>query len=182
MKVSTLLMTTAASTALACMLGGAAHHAAPHATASAPQAEWSGTRGMCPMDVPGTKLSAADTPNGETLTFITTTADQVPALRERTRAMAEMHNQHHAAGAGGGMHQGQGGVMGGEHGMHDGEKSEMMPPPSRAVVEDVENGARIVVTANDPADLRKLQSTVRMHAQHMQQQGCGMMDGGATHH
>jgi hypothetical protein len=32
-----------------------------------------------------------------------------------------------------------------------------------------------VVTPNDPADLTRLQSTVRSHAEQMQQHGCGMM-------
>ena len=51
-----------------------------------------------------------------------------------------------------------------------------MPPPSRAAVEDLPDGARIIVTPNDPADLERLQKTVRTHAEHMQQHGCGMMD------
>ena len=86
--------------------------------------------------------------------------------------MAEMHNQHHAAA--GGMHDDHGGGKMDGHGMG----GTMMPPPSRATVEDVENGARIVVTPNDSADLQKLQSTVRMHAEHMQQNGCGSMHRG----
>jgi hypothetical protein len=133
------------------------------------------------MSVPGTNLSAADTSTGEALTF-TTTPDQAAALRERVHAMADMHNRHHASGdAGhggmGGMH--GGGMMGGHasHGGQDGMMGDMeMPPPSRAAVEDLPDGARIIVTPNDPADLERLQKTVRMHAEHMQQHGCGMMD------
>jgi hypothetical protein len=96
--------------------------------------------------------------------------------------MADMHNRHHASGdAGhggmGGMH--GGGMMGGHasHGGQDGMMGDMeMPPPSRAAVEDLPDGARIIVTPNDPADLERLQKTVRMHAEHMQQHGCEMMD------
>jgi hypothetical protein len=76
----------------------------------------------------------------------------------------------------GAMH---GGMMGGSagHGGQDGRMGDMqMPPPSRAVVEDLPDGARILVTPNDPADLERLQKTVRAHAEHMQQHGCGMMD------
>jgi hypothetical protein len=54
-----------------------------------------------------------------------------------------------------------------------------MPPPSRASVEDLPNGARITVTPNDAADLQRLQSTIRAHAEHMQQHGCAMMGQGS---
>lgn len=163
----------------ACMHAG---HAVP-VTAAQPStaAPAGGMAGVCPMSVPGTKLSAADTPTGETLTF-TTAPDQAAALRERVHAMADMHNRHHASGGAehggmGGMH--GGGMMGGHasHGGRDGRMGDMqMPPPSRAVVEDLPDGARMIVTPNDPADLERLQETVRMHAEHMQQHGCGMMD------
>ena len=161
----------------ACMHAG---HAAPAAAAQpSTAAPAGGMAGMCPMSVPGTKLSAADTSTGEALTF-TTTPDQATPLRERVHAMADMHNRHHASGDAdhggmGGMH---GGMMGGPAG-HSGQGGMMgdmqVPPPSRAAVEDLPDGARIIVTPNDPADLERLQKTVRMHAQQMQEHGCGMM-------
>lgn len=132
-------------------------HAAPSGQAAAPPDQM---MAMCPMTVPGTQVYAADTANGEALTF-TTSPDQVAELRIRVHAMGNMHNQRHG-GMGGG--QAMGGMMG----------SMIMPPPSRAWVDDVENGARISMTPNDPADLQKLQSAVRMHATHMQQHGCRM--------
>lgn len=140
---------------------------------------------MCPMNVPGTQVSAMDVANGEALTF-TTTPENAAALREKVHAMAEMHNRHHTGGEPGhggmqhgGMGQGamggMGGMGGGMSGMAHGDMGGMqMPPPSQASVEDVPNGARIVVTPNDPADLQRLQSTVRAHAEHMQQHGCEM--------
>jgi hypothetical protein len=161
--------------------------AAQPATATPSATAQSGMAGMCPMDVPGTRVSAAETATGEALTF-TTTPDQAPALRERVHAMAAMHNRHHTGDAGhggmGGMH---GGTMGGDaaHGGHSGTaeggmkgagmEGMQMPPPSRAAVEDLPDGARILVTPNDPADLERLQKTVRTHAEHMQQHGCAMM-------
>lgn len=164
----------------ACMHAGhAATGATPRPSTAAPVQ--GGMEGMCPTDVPGTRVSAEDTSTGEALTF-TTTTDQLPALRERVHAMADMHNRHHAGGDGGhgrmgGMH---GGMMGGDPGhggMKGGDMGDMqMPPPSRADVEDLPDGARIVVTPNDPADLGLLQKTVRMHAEHMQRHGCGMME------
>jgi hypothetical protein len=47
---------------------------------------------------------------------------------------------------------------------------------SHATVMDVENGSSILLTPNDPGDLQKLQAEVRMRAQHMRQNGCGMME------
>jgi hypothetical protein len=137
-------------------LSACVHSAQPAATAPPDQ----GMMAMCPMTVPGTQVYAADTANGEALTFTTAPA-QAAELRIRVHAMGNMHNQRHG-GMGGG--QAMGGMMG----------SMIMPPPSRAWVEDVENGARISMTPNDPADLQKLQSAVRMHATHMQQHGCRM--------
>ncbi len=61
--------------------------------------------GMCPMEVQGTKVEAADTDNGAALTF-TTTGDvaelrrRVTAMAERHNAMAEKHQAHHPGGQG----------------------------------------------------------------------------------
>jgi hypothetical protein len=122
----------------------------------------------CPMNVPGTKVSAVDTANGETLVF--TTTDDVAALRTRVHRMAEMHNQHHAAG---GAHDGMmgGGMMGSGTGM----EGKVKMPPSNATVTDVDSGASIALTPVAPADLQQLQAAVRTHASHMQQDGCGKM-------
>jgi hypothetical protein len=161
-----LLLSLAAATSLACSHGGTAKKEGPSAAPPPGQAaagEGMGAMsGMCPMDVPGAQLSASDTPSGSALTFTTTSPDQVANLRQRVRAMAAMHDQHHATGAGG---------MADAHaGMAEG-----MPPPSKTSVEDVEKGARVDVTPNDPADLQKLQSTVRAHAEQIQQHGCAAM-------
>jgi len=163
-------------TGTACMHAG---HAAPAAANEPAPATRPSTgapmqgemAGMCPLSVPGTQLSATETAAGEALTF-TTTPDQAAALREKVHAMADMHNRHHASGeaAQGGM-SGTGGAMAGE-----GMRGMQMPPPSHAAVEDLPNGARILVTPNDPSDLPRLQATIRLHAERMQQHGCEMMD------
>jgi len=164
-----------AGTAAFAMLSGCAHSPSPEPAARpAIAAQAPGQAGdmmaMCPMSVPGTQVSAADAVDGETLTF--TTTDQVAELRSRVHAMAEMHNQHHAAG---GTHEGMmGGGTGGMMGSGKAMSGTMMPP-SHATVVDLENGASITLTPNAPADLQELQSAVRMHAQRMQQSGCGMM-------
>lgn len=172
-----LLALALAVTGIACMAGHAVHGAGmaspPEATAAP-----GGMAGMpmatCPMAVPGTQVTAMDTQGGEAVTF-TTSPDRADELRARVRGMADMHNQHHAGGAGG-M---QGGMMGGGMmGPGGPEGMAMMPPPSRAAVRDVEGGAQLVVTPNDPADLYRLRSTVRMHAEHMRQTGTCEEHGG----
>ena len=125
------------------------------------------------MDVPGAQVSAVDTQDGEAVTF-TTTPDHEADLRARVHQMAAMHNAHHQGGGmeHGGMQQGMHGSMGGTMGP---DHKSMMPPPSRAAVEDVPGGARLSVTPNDPADLDQLRSTVRMHADQMSKtHSCGM--------
>ncbi len=141
-----LMMLTSPAILTACV-----HHAPPAVAAADP-----GMMAMCPMTVPGTQVYAADTANGSALTF-TTAPEQVAELRIRVHAMGNMHNQRHAG-------------MGGDEKMG----GKMMPPPSRAWVEDVDNGARIAMTPNDPADLLRLQSSVRAHAEHLQRHGCEM--------
>ncbi len=179
----------------ACMHAMRAGHTAPATTTQSatppPAAGADAAMQMCPMAVPGTQVAASDVADGEVLTFTTGSGD-VEELRRRVRAVAEMHNRHHATGTGPGHMHGDmghdggmmgGGMMGGS--LMDGSQAAgghgmgrmMMPPPSRASVEDIEGGARIVMTPNDLADLDELRSTVRMHVQEMQQHGCEMMGG-----
>lgn len=148
-----------AGTAVFAFLSGCAHSPPAEPVAAPPAAQAPGRSSemmaMCPMDVPGTRVSVADTADGETLTF--TGADQAAELRSRVHAMAEMHNRHHADGV-------REGMMGGS-----------MMPSSHATVADLDNGASITVTPDAPADLQKVQSAVRMHAERMEQSGCAMM-------
>ncbi len=205
-------MTRTSLFTLALALAGAACTHRGAATASAPQASTAtagqgmdaqGMEAMCPMTIPDTKVSSADTATGAALTF-TTTPDQVQALRQKVAAMVEMHNRHHAGTGAGAAHgdagathgeaqagasaggapaeaegsAGAGGMHGGMHGSMHGETApggmEGGMVSARASAEDVEGGARLVLTPNDPADLPKLQSMVRAHAQHIEQGGCPM--------
>jgi len=155
--------------------------------------------GMCPMQVPGTTVAAADVEGGVGLSFTTTTGD-VTELRRRVAHMAEMHNQHggqmmmgghgtppaaaggehqHGAGSGNGPqhgdgakgHAGSGMMMGG--GMMGG--GGMMMPPANASVEDIEGGARLVLRPKDAAQLGALRDHVRMTAERMSRGECPMM-------
>jgi hypothetical protein len=161
----------AGATAIA-LLAGCAHSTPSSAAAPAP-ARGGSMMAMCPAGVPGTTVAAADVVNGSTITF-STTPDQVVEVQRRVHAMVAMHNQHHGDGGmkhGAMMGEGKmgGGMMGGGKGM-----GEMKVPSSRATALDLETGARVEVMPNDPADLQKLQAAVRLHAQRMQQEGCGM--------
>jgi hypothetical protein len=153
--------TILAAAASAVLLLGCAH--APSAAAPPPPSATAHHPGptdamlaTCPMAVPGTEVSATDAVDGETITF--TTRDQVTELRSRVRAMAAIHNDHHAAGTT------PEGMLGGD-----------AMSPSLATVIDVENGSSILLIPSDPADLQKLQAEVRMRAHRMRLNGCGMM-------
>ena len=180
----TALITGLALAAASC----ASSQSAERASGASSSAQYAGssaggmTMDMCPMAVPGTTVSAQDTQAGEALTFATNSG-QVAELRRRVRAMVDMHNRHHAGGETmGGM--GHGGMMGGGsapgHGQMHGDHHVMMPPPSRASVEDVEGGARIALVPQDPAAIEQLRSAVQMHAEHMQKEGCSGMMGGRS--
>lgn len=177
---------------------------APPPTASRPADAGMGAGGMaqmCPMAVPGTRVAAVDTADGVALAF--TTSGDAEELRRRVRAMAEMHNQHHAGEAaaadqgsmhGGMMHgggmmgggmggsgAGSGGTMGGTGGGHGRSHEGMMPPPARAAVEDVDGGARIVLTPFSAGEVSSLRAHVHEHATEMQRSGaCPMMQMGGS--
>jgi hypothetical protein len=119
------------------------------------------------MNVPGTRVIAADAVNGETLTFTTTGA--VGDLRVRVMEMAQRHNAHHAdAGAQAGV--GHGGMMASENPM-----GSPTMPPSWATVVEVERGATIVIVPNDTVDLARLRSVIRIRAERMQRNGCDLV-------
>jgi hypothetical protein len=117
--------------------------------------------GMCPMAVEGTTVRAEDVEGGAAIVF-TTTGD-VAELRRRVAHMADMHNQHHGDGHG---------HMMGMHGMMAGG---MMMPPATARSEEIEGGARLVLTPRDPAELANLRQHVHQHAEQMASGRCPMM-------
>jgi len=159
-----ILLAGATSIAL---LAGCAHSGPSPAALSSPDHDGA-MMAMCPMGVPGTTVVAVDDTNGSTITF--TTTDQVAELQRRVHSMVAMHNQRD--GDGGMKHEG---MMSGEM-MGDGQgMSGMMMPPSHATVIDLESGARVKVMPIEPAELQKLQASVRLRTERMQKDGCGMM-------
>jgi hypothetical protein len=96
-------------------------------------------QGDCPMMVANTTVRADDVDGGASMVF-TTTGD-VAQLRERVAKLAAHHNAMQQSAGGSGM-----------------------APPSTARAEDVEGGARMIITPKSPSDLEALRTHVRDHA------------------
>lgn len=147
-----------------------------------------GMAGMCPMQVEGTAVSAENTEGGVALTF--TTSGDVAELRRRVAHMAEMHSKHHGQGHGHGMGA-RGPEASGEGGEHAHEKQrgggkqhqggmmgggmKMKMPPAAAHSEEIEGGARIILTPRDSAQVAALQEHARQMAERMASGQCPMM-------
>jgi hypothetical protein len=132
-----------------------------------------GMMGMCPMKVPGTTASVADTGDGVAISFTTPSTGDVAELRRRVRHMAEMHDRPHGMMRGGAMAVPKEATppprtsgMG---------MSRMKMVPSTAAAEDVEGGARIVLVPRDPAQLAELRQHARDHVGQMSRGECPMM-------
>jgi len=125
-----------------------------------------GMADACPLEVPGTTVTVADTDDGVALVF-TTSGGDVADLRQRVQKMAEFHNSHHAPGAA----------------ADPAGKAVGKPVPATARAEDVDGGARIVLTPTESSQLEALREHVREHAQKMASGDCPMkkMHGAAGH-
>jgi hypothetical protein len=113
----------------------------------------------CPMQVEGASVQATDVEGGAALTF--TTTGNVQDLRRKVDQMAQMHQQRHGATPGRGM--GQQGGMGMGH------------VAVQTRVEPIEGGARMIIMAEDPAEIAQVQQHARMMAGHMERGDCPMM-------
>jgi hypothetical protein len=139
-------------------------------TASAPPPNTQHTGGqMCSMmQMAGANVVTSDTSDGAAVAF-TTTGD-VAELRAHVREMAEMHNgmagMHHGEDMHGGMGSGD---------MHGG-MMRMQMVPSRASVEDIPGGARLVLIPTDPSQLTTLRAQAREHVAMMEKGKCPMME------
>jgi hypothetical protein len=144
----------------------------------------------CPVAVAGTSVTVEDASNGAALVFVTT--GDVADVRKRAAALASMHNDHHGkmgalpdGSSAGGEHAGHDmsghaghdmsghaghDMSGGEHAGHAGG---MIGVHSKANVSDIDGGAKVLFVANG-ADVAKLQSELRMHAQHLASGTCAM--------
>ena len=189
--VSTLLLSfLLAACGGASQSAGPSTPAAPATASSAPVA--ADDDRSCPVAVPGTSVSVEDTDTGAALVFVTT--GDAAELRRRVGSMASMHNDQHGAmgplptgnedagHAGHDMHamHGDPGAHGGHAGHdmsgggeHAGHAGGMIGVHSKATVEDIVGGARLVFVAA-PSDVATLQDELRMHAQHFAAGTCQM--------
>ncbi len=123
----------------------------------------------CPLALPGAQMVSEVTADGVALVFTTSGGDPAE-LRARVHQMAEHHNEAQVpaldtttTSEGGGMESAEGGMD-----MHGAARE----VPSRAAVEDIAGGARVVFTPSDPAKVGILREQIRVHGKEMASSGC----------
>ncbi|MBS2027610.1 MAG: hypothetical protein JST54_06890 [Deltaproteobacteria bacterium] len=123
------------------------------------------TGGICPFAVPGTRVVTSKVEGGAALDF-TTHKGGVAELRRRVAAVAERHNALHDLG--GTAVASRSNAPG--HGVSGGE----VPPmnSAKASVEDIDGGARVILTPQDPSQLQVLRQHVESRVALMYRQGC----------
>ena len=125
---------------------------------------------MCAM-MKDAQLAVTDGEHDVAISF--TTQGDPTELRAHVRKMGAMHDRMAHGMMGSGM-MGSGmmgsGMMGG--GMHE----HMAMVPSHAAVDDIDHGARIVLTPDDPAQLATLRDQVHAHVEMMKSGRCPMME------
>ena len=166
--------------ALVFSLVAACGGAATPASSPTPKPTTAASDPACPVAVAGTSVTVEDASTGAALVFVTT--GDIADVRRRAAAMAEMHNKHHGAmgplpdgAAAGGEHAGHdmSGHAGHDRSGHSKDAGGMIGVHSKATASDVDSGVKVTFTANG-ADVAKLQSELRMHAQHFATGTCAM--------
>jgi len=115
---------------------------------------------MCPK---GVQITATDDEDGVTITF--TTPGDPTEVRARVRKMAAMHDR---------MSHGMMGRGEGSGGMGEGMHEHTAMVPSHATVEDVDHGACMRITPDDPAQLATLRDQIHAHVAMMNRGQCPM--------
>jgi hypothetical protein len=115
----------------------------------------------CPMDVPDTRVVAADTSDGGTLTFFAASAtrSQLLDLRQRVRALAGMQDHYLAGPAAGGTGSGA-------------PELGRMPPPTRVTMYELAQGVRLEVSAVDPSQADRVRNGLHAEADRLEREGC----------
>jgi hypothetical protein len=121
---------------------------APKAQTAAPAPVAKGDP-TCPMEVPGTAVTVADTDKGGALVFVTT--GDASALHARGDAFAAQHDAPSAD-----------------------TFAAMIKTPSTVVATHGANGERLEFTPKSSADASALQSELRMHASMLSAGSCKM--------
>jgi hypothetical protein len=152
-------------------------------SASKPPEEAAKPAPMCAM-MKDAQLAATDGEHDVTVTF--TTQGDPTELRAHVHQMGAMHDRMaHGGMMGSGMGSGESGGMAGSgmgSGMMGGGMHHMAMVPSHAAVDDVDHGARVVLTPDDPAQLATLREQVHAHVDMMKSGHCPMMEEHDAHH
>lgn len=140
----------------------------------------------CPMQVEGTVVEVEDTDDGVALVFTTPTGD-VAELRDRVQHMGMMLEHH---GADGRMHwgrddrvDGRGQMRGPRQGTRQGQGARRGPQPRGPMrlpdvdtaVEEIDQGARLVIRPRDEAQLARVRETAHRHHDRLRQGDCLLM-------
>ena len=134
----------------------------------------------CPMKVAGVTVEYTEIDEGGSLTFRTESGN-VEALRDRVDGLAEMYGEEGCGYSGSGpmmRHQrgrGHHGEMHG-HGMHEKHGTMTRMHSAMTKVENVDGGARLLLTPEDEDSLGALREHLKWMAGHMNRMGdCPMM-------
>ena len=161
--------------------------------------QWRTATAACPLLVDNVQVEIEEVPTGVALNFRTTEGD-VEELQDRVEQMARMYELHDSSGGTilwhhyshmrGDMDQ-QGLKKAKKQGEKQGEKQAKKQakkqgnqgnqdepmgviPTSTAMVEDLDDGARLVLIPQDPDDIDELREQIRTHQQHMSAGECWM--------
>lgn len=130
---------------------------------AAPSREPASVITACPLGVPDTRVRVVETKDGLDLVLTTARVSRVTELRERARDQVRAN--------GPGRHVGRG--HDGEHsGGHDHGLRLWAVEGVRATVEDLAAGARIGITAVDPARVREIREVVIKRVARLESKGC----------
>ena len=125
---------------------------------------------MCPMDVPGTTVAALSIVGGAALAF--TTTGNVAELRQRVRRMSDLENQQQQRGEVGLLVSTSGRVL---DVVVLTEPGPTPLPQATAAVDDIANGARIVLQPTIPAQLAELREHAVLQAAKMSRGTCPLI-------
>jgi hypothetical protein len=134
---------------LAC---GGAQHAEP-GNATTTTAAGAEPAHLCPMAVPGAQAVLVDVPGGVAVDYTTSgSRDDVQELSHRLRAMQQKRALGMMAGPGGGR--GRRGAL---------RSVTASTPPSTTHLEGIPRGMRLVLQADNPAEVDALRARARQH-------------------
>ena len=134
------------------------------------------------MMVDGANVEVEDTADGVALRFTTTTSGNVDDLRLRVEHLSRMYGTERGKGEMMWQHMGHKRAEGDRPGMGEGMGAGPggSMPTATAKIENLDGGARLMLTPTDAKQLSALREHVRHHQQRMSGGECWWMQEGAT--